>query len=109
MGIHRLLSFLFYLFQMSLLGTVIKSPCDHSQSVRAGLVSPEACTRVAQSPHGTERAPVLAKDLDPSHGGMKLDGTGQLHRQGGTGQVANSPAVWVRSLHCRQSICSLNT
>lgn len=43
---------------------------------------------------------MLAKDLDTSHGGMKLDGTGQLHRQGGTGQVANSPAVWVRSLHC---------
>lgn len=82
---------------MSLLGTVIKSPCDHPQSERAGL-SPEACTRVAQSPHSTERAPVLAKDLDTSHGGMKLDGTGQLHRQGGTGQVANSPAVWVRSL-----------
>lgn len=80
---------------MSLLGTVIKSPCDHSQTLRAGLVSPEA-----QPPHGTERAPVLAKGLDTSHGGMKLDGTGQLHRQGGTGQVANPPAVWVRFLYC---------
>lgn len=96
----RLLSSLFYLFQMSLLGTVIYSPSDYFQSVRAGLVSPEARTRVALSPHGTERAPVLAQDLGTSLGGMKLDETGQLHGQGGTGQVANSPAVWVRSLYC---------
>lgn len=58
---------------------------------------------MVQSQHGTERAPVLAKDLDTSHGGLKLDGTGQLHRQGGTGQVANCPPVWVRSLYCWQS------
>lgn len=58
---------------------------------------------MAQSRHGTERAPVLAKDLSTSYGGLKLDGAGQLHRQGGTGQVANCPPVWVRSLYCWQS------
>lgn len=43
---------------------------------------------------------MLAKGLYASHGGMELGGTGQLQRQGGTGQAANSPAGQVRSLYC---------
>jgi len=80
------------LLQMSLLETVVRLLCNYPQTVRASSCFSRGTHQSSSVPHGTEQEAVLAKGLHTSPGGMELGGTGQLQRQGGTGQAMNPAA-----------------